>query len=71
MHALKRDAVEMKSALLSGKIRQAAEILGHSWGAKKKTAASVSNAKVKEMYEVAMKAGAWAGKCRARGVTAS
>ncbi len=30
MHALKRDAAEMKLALLNGKIRQVAEILSHS-----------------------------------------
>ena len=67
MHALKRDAVEMKLALLNGKIRQVAEILSHSWAAKKKTAAGVSNAKVEEMYDVAMQAGAWAGKVSGAG----
>ena len=67
MHALKRDAVEMKVALLNGKIRKTAEILGHSWLAKKKTAAGVSNAKVEELYDVAMGAGAWAGKVSGAG----
>jgi D-glycero-alpha-D-manno-heptose-7-phosphate kinase len=67
MHALKRDATEMKLALLSGNIRKVAEILGHSWEAKKKTATGVSNPKVEEMYEVAMKAGAWAGKVSGAG----
>ena len=67
MHALKRDAAEMKIALLNGNIRGVAEILGHSWAAKKKTAAGISNAKVEEMYRVAMKAGAWAGKVSGAG----
>jgi len=67
MHALKRDAAEMKIALLNGNIRGVAEILGHSWTAKKKTAAGVSNAKVEEMYDVAMRAGAWAGKVSGAG----
>ena len=67
MHALKRDAAEMKLALLTGKIRQVAEILSHSWAAKKKTAAGVSNARVEEMYDVAMQAGAWAGKVSGAG----
>jgi D-glycero-alpha-D-manno-heptose-7-phosphate kinase len=67
MHALKRDAAEMKLALLTGKIRQVAEILSHSWAAKKKTAACVSNARVEEIYDVAMHAGAWAGKVSGAG----
>ncbi len=62
MHTFKRDAAEMKFALLNGKIRTAGEILGHSRAAKKKTADGVSNAKVEEMYDLAMKSGAWAGK---------
>jgi D-glycero-alpha-D-manno-heptose-7-phosphate kinase len=67
MHELKRDATEMKVALLSGDIRRVAEILGHSWTAKKKTAVGVSNAKVEEMFDVAMKSGAWAGKVSGAG----
>jgi D-glycero-alpha-D-manno-heptose-7-phosphate kinase len=67
MLALKRDATEMKIALLGGNIRKVAEILGHSWAAKKRTATGVSNEKVEEMYDVAMKAGAWAGKVSGAG----
>lgn len=67
MHALKLDASDMKIALLSGNIRHVADILGHSWSAKKKTAAGVTNAKVEEMYDIAMKVGAWAGKVSGAG----
>ena len=67
MHALKRDAAEMKVALVSGNIRGVAEILGHSWVAKKKTAAGISNPKVEELHDVARKAGAWAGKVSGAG----
>ena len=67
MHALKHDATEMKVALLGGDIRHVAEILGQSWAAKKRTATGISNAKVEEMYDVAMKAGAWAGKVSGAG----
>ncbi len=67
MHALKRDATEMKVALLSGDIRRVAEILGHSWTAKKRTAPGVSNASVEDMHAVAMNAGAWAGKVSGAG----
>jgi D-glycero-alpha-D-manno-heptose-7-phosphate kinase len=67
MHALKRDATDMKLALLSGRIRQAAEILGASWQSKKRTASGVSNARVEELYDVALKAGAWSGKVSGAG----
>lgn len=67
MHALKADATEMKIALLNGHIRRVAEILNHSWLAKKKTAAAVSNSKVEELYDVAIRAGAWAGKVSGAG----
>jgi D-glycero-alpha-D-manno-heptose-7-phosphate kinase len=67
MHALKRDAIQMKIALLSGDIRHVAEILGTSWAAKKRTAAGISNSKVEEMYDVAMKTGAWSGKVSGAG----
>jgi D-glycero-alpha-D-manno-heptose-7-phosphate kinase len=67
MHALKADAEEMKLALLSGRVRRVAEILGSSWESKKQTAAGVTNAKVDEIYDLALKAGAWAGKVSGAG----
>ncbi len=67
MHELKRDATEMKLALLNGDIRHVADILDHSWKAKKKTAAGISSSKVEELYEAAMGAGAWAGKVSGAG----
>jgi D-glycero-alpha-D-manno-heptose-7-phosphate kinase len=67
MHQLKQDAVDMKIALLNGDLRAVASILGHSWVAKKRTAAGVSNAKVEEIYELAMKFGAWSGKVSGAG----
>lgn len=67
MHELKRDATEMKIALLNGDIRRVADILNHSWKAKKKTAAGVSSSKVEELHQVAMNAGAWAGKVSGAG----
>ncbi len=67
MHQLKRDATDMKLALLNGDLRGFASLLGQSWLAKKKTAAGVSNEKVEEIYNVAMKFGAWAGKVSGAG----
>ncbi|HUO53399.1 MAG TPA: hypothetical protein VMU18_01565, partial [Rhodoblastus sp.] len=67
MHQLKQDAADMKLALLNGDMRGVAAILGHSWIAKKKTAAGVTNQKVDEIYDVAMRHGAWAGKVSGAG----
>jgi D-glycero-alpha-D-manno-heptose-7-phosphate kinase len=67
LHQLKRDAVEMKQALLRGEIRQMAEILGRSWEAKKRTASGVSSTVIEEMYETARAHGALAGKVSGAG----
>ena len=62
LHQLKRDAVEMKQALLRGEIRHLAEILGRSWGAKKRTARGVSNRHIEQLHETALAHGAIAGE---------
>jgi hypothetical protein len=62
MHALKRDAFEMKEALLRGEVGRMATILNRSWEAKRRTAASVSNAQIDRLMEAAFAAGATAGK---------
>ena len=67
LHQLKRDAVEMKQALLRGEMAHAAEILNRSWRAKKRTARSVSNRHIEELYDAAMAHGAIAGKVSGAG----
>jgi D-glycero-alpha-D-manno-heptose-7-phosphate kinase len=67
LHALKRDAIEMKQALLRGEIRHVAEILNRSWGAKKRTARSVSNRHIEELHAAALAHGAIAGKVSGAG----
>ena len=67
MHQIKQDAMEMKVALLQGNIRETARILGHSWAAKKRTAAGIANESVERMYEVGIEAGAWAAKVSGAG----
>jgi D-glycero-alpha-D-manno-heptose-7-phosphate kinase len=67
LHQLKRDAVEMKQALLRGEIRHVAEILNRSWVAKKRTARSVSNRHIEALHEAAMDHGAIAGKVSGAG----
>jgi D-glycero-alpha-D-manno-heptose-7-phosphate kinase len=67
LHQLKADAVDMKQALLRGEIRLVADILNRSWLAKKRTARSVSNRHIEELYNAAMDHGAIAGKVSGAG----
>jgi D-glycero-alpha-D-manno-heptose-7-phosphate kinase len=67
MHKLKSDALEMKSALMSGDLKGMATVLNESWQAKKRTAAGVSNSTVDGLYDIALKAGAWGGKVSGAG----
>jgi D-glycero-alpha-D-manno-heptose-7-phosphate kinase len=64
---LKEDAIGMKEALLKGEFAKFAHFLGRSWIAKKMTSSSVSNARVDEIFDVASKAGALAGKISGAG----
>lgn len=67
MHQLKKDAVNMKEALLRGGIRSFGELLGHSWEAKKKMATAVSNDSINNIYSKAINAGAIGGKVSGAG----
>ena len=67
LHQLKRDAVDMKQALLRGEVTQVANILNRSWDAKKRTASAVSNPHMEALYAAAMAEGALAGKVSGAG----
>jgi D-glycero-alpha-D-manno-heptose-7-phosphate kinase len=67
MHQIKEHAHAMKAHLLSGNIRGMATVLRESWLSKKRTASSVSNSTVERLLDVAMSAGAWAGKVSGAG----
>lgn len=67
MHDIKTQAHAMKGRLLTGDIRGMADILHHSWQAKKQTAAAVTNAAVERLLEFALASGAWAGKVSGAG----
>ncbi|MDE2357225.1 MAG: dehydrogenase, partial [Alphaproteobacteria bacterium] len=67
MHAIKRHAVQMKSQLVAGHIRDMARALHESWLAKKATARQVSSSSVETLLTVALDAGAWAGKVSGAG----
>jgi D-glycero-alpha-D-manno-heptose-7-phosphate kinase len=67
LHRLKSDAIEMKSALLRGDLRELACILDRSWRAKRTTAEGISNPAIELLYETARANGAWAGKISGAG----
>lgn len=67
MHRLREDAVRMKEMLLTGDLRGFSERLGHSWEAKKRLAASVTNETIERAFVAALGAGAHAGKVSGAG----
>ncbi len=67
LHLMKRDALEMKAALLRSDLSSVAAILRHSWEAKKATAAMVSSAEIDRVLDAALAAGALAGKISGAG----
>ena len=67
MHALKRDAFDMKNCLLKGDFERLATRMRASWRSKKRLANSVSNCHIDETIELALDAGARAGKVSGAG----
>ena len=67
LHQLKRDAVEMKEALLRGQITRMADILNRSWQAKKRTASGISSDRIEGLYDLAFAHGAIGGKVSGAG----
>ncbi len=63
----KRLAKETKDALMVGDIRRMGELLNESWQFKKRFTSSVSNRRVDEIYETAMRNGAIGGKISGAG----
>ena len=67
MHRIKQSAVDMKLAILKGDMESLASILRESWENKKKMAKDINNPKIQEAMDVAMAAGAKAGKVSGAG----
>lgn len=67
LHQLKREALEMKDALLRGQIARMAEILNRSWVAKQRTAAGISTGLIEQLHRVAFTHGAIGGKVSGAG----
>lgn len=62
MHAVKRQALDMKDALLTGRMDRVGELLHEGFEAKKRMARSISNPMIEEIYRTALEAGALGGK---------
>ncbi len=67
MHQLKRDAIDMKEAILIGDIPFFADVLDRSWRNKKQIASSITNAEIDQYYDAAKNSGALAGKVSGAG----
>lgn len=67
MHQLKRDALEMKAALLREELNLVPAIINRSWAAKKQTSSAVSTSHIDILYSAALESGALAGKISGAG----
>ncbi len=67
MHEVKKSAIEMKEAVLTGNIAQIGPILHSSWQHKKAMAEGISNSSIDELYEAAIAAGSTGGKISGAG----
>lgn len=67
MHRIRESASEMKLAVLKGDIGLFASILRQAWEDKKKMASSITNPMIQEAMDVAVAAGAKAGKVSGAG----
>lgn len=66
-HALRREAVEMKEALLVGDFHRMAAILESGWQSKKRLASGITSQSIDDAFAVALEAGALAGKVSGAG----
>jgi D-glycero-alpha-D-manno-heptose-7-phosphate kinase len=67
MNKLKEQAVMMKNALLTGTLDKIGEILDFGWKFKKNMAVGISNPRLDEIYETAIRFGASGGKVSGAG----
>lgn len=67
MHAMKREAVTMKECILKGDFDGVVESMRQGWANKKRSAKTVSNSLIDDIFESALQAGARAGKISGAG----
>jgi D-glycero-alpha-D-manno-heptose-7-phosphate kinase len=67
LRAQKDLAVAMKAALLTGALHEFGELLGEAWKEKKRMSPLISNARIDELYQLALDKGALSGKITGAG----
>jgi len=67
MHGIKREAMVMKECLLRGDFTGLVDSMRMGWENKKRSAKTVSNTRIDEIYDSGIKAGALAGKVSGAG----
>jgi D-glycero-alpha-D-manno-heptose-7-phosphate kinase len=67
MHDIKREALSMKECLLKGDFDGIVDSMQKGWESKKRSAKSITNAHIDDVYESAVRAGARAGKVSGAG----
>jgi len=67
MHGMKREALKMKECLLRGDFEGIAASIREGWESKKRSAKTISNPLIEEIYNAAIGAGALAGKVSGAG----
>jgi D-glycero-alpha-D-manno-heptose-7-phosphate kinase len=67
MHGIKEQAIMMKEALLRGEFNKIGEILDFGWKHKRRMADGITNPRLDEIYETAIRAGATGGKISGAG----
>ena len=67
LHAVKREAIQMKEAVLRGDFSALAASMRSGWESKKRMADSISNQSIDTIYDAAIAAGALAGKVSGAG----
>ena len=66
-HGIKKEAAQMKECLLKGDFDGIAESMRQGWDNKKKSASTVSNQRLNEIYTAAIESGARVGKVSGAG----
>jgi D-glycero-alpha-D-manno-heptose-7-phosphate kinase len=67
MHGIKREALVMKECLLRGDFSGLVDSMRQGWESKKRSAKTVSNLQIDNIFDAAIKAGALAGKVSGAG----
>ena len=67
LRAQKELAVAMKAALLTGALCEFGMLLGEAWAQKKRMSPLISNARIDELYDLALSKGALGGKITGAG----